>query len=57
MAEACRLYMLQHYMNNAFNQLDYQRLSAASLIMFVFMVAIIGVLFLAEGKFGKDVES
>ncbi|MGN1048063.1 MAG: carbohydrate ABC transporter permease [Eubacteriales bacterium] len=51
------LYMLQHYMNNAFNQLDYQRLSAASLIMFVFMVAIIGVLFLAEGKFGKDVES
>lgn len=51
------LYMLQHYMNNVFSRLDYQSQSAASIIMFIVMVAIVGVLFIAEGRFGGDVES
>lgn len=50
------LYMLQHYMNNTFESLDYQKLSAAAIIMAIVMVLIIGVLFLAEDKYGKDVE-
>ncbi len=50
------LYMLQHFMNNTFNNLDYQKLSAAAIIMPVVVVEIIGVLFIAEDKFGKDVE-
>ena len=50
------LYMLQHYMNNTFSSLDYQKLSAAAIIMAVVMVLIIGVLFLADDKYGKDVE-
>lgn len=50
------LYMLQHYMNNMFASLDYQKLSAAAIIMSIVMVVIIGVLFLIENHFGKDVE-
>ena len=50
------LYMLQHFMNNVFENLDYQKLSAASLIMFVVMVLIVGALFLVEYVFGKDLE-
>ncbi len=50
------LYMLQHFMNNTFNSLDYQKLSAAAVVMALFMVALIAVMFYAEDKFGKDVE-
>lgn len=50
------IYMLQHFMNNAFAQLDYQKLSAAAIMMSIVMVIIIGILFLTESYFGKDVE-
>ena len=50
------LYMLQHYMNNTFASLDYQKLSAAAIIMAIVMVLIIGILFFADDKYGKDVE-
>ncbi len=50
------LYMLQHYMNNMFRSLDYQKLSAAAIIMSIVMVIIIGILFMIENHFGKDVE-
>ena len=50
------MYMLQHFMNNTFGKLDYQRLSAAAIMMSLVMVVIIGVLFLAENYFGRDVE-
>lgn len=50
------LYLLQHFMNNTFKSLDYQKLSAAAMIMCIVMVAIIGVLFVIENHFGKDVE-
>lgn len=50
------LYMLQHFMNNTFKSLDYQKLSAAAVIMFLVMIVIIGLLFVLEHYFGKDVE-
>jgi multiple sugar transport system permease protein len=50
------LYMLQHYMNNMFAKLDYQKLSTAAVLMSIVMVIIIGILFLTENWFGKDVE-
>lgn len=50
------LYMLQHFMNNTFKSLDYQKLSAAAIIMSAFMIVIIGILFIVENRFGKDVE-
>jgi multiple sugar transport system permease protein len=50
------LYTLQHFMNNTFNSLDYQKLSAAAVIMAIAMVIIIALLFIIEDWFGKDVE-
>lgn len=50
------LYMLQHFMNNTFASLDYQKLSAAAILMALVMVIIIALLFVAEDKLGKDVE-
>lgn len=50
------IYMLQHYMNNKFKSLDYQTLSAAAILMSLVMIVIIGILFLVENRFGKDVE-
>ena len=50
------LYMLQHFMNNIFRSLDYQRLAAAAVVMTIAMVIIILVLFITENRFGRDVE-
>ena len=50
------IYTLQHFMNNKFRSLDYQTLSAAAILMSLVMIVIIGILFIAEDRFGKDVE-
>jgi len=50
------LYTLQHFMNNTFESLDYQKLSAAAVVMAAVMVVLIALLFKAEDWFGKDVE-
>ena len=50
------IYLLQHFMNNKFKSLDYQALSAAAVLMSLVMIVIIGLLFVAENRFGKDVE-
>lgn len=52
-----KLYMLQHFMNNTFNQLDYQKLSTAAVLLSVVIIAIMTVLMIMESIFGKDVES
>lgn len=50
------IYTIQHFMNNKFKSLDYQTLSAAAILMSLVMIVIIGVLFIAENRFGKDIE-
>jgi multiple sugar transport system permease protein len=50
------LYMLQHYMNNMFRSLDYQKLSAAAIVMALVMMLIIAVLFYVESRSGRDLE-
>jgi multiple sugar transport system permease protein len=50
------LYMLQHFMNNIFRSLDYQRLAAAAVVMTIAMVMIIAILFITENRYGRDVE-
>ncbi len=50
------IYFLQHFMNNTFKSLDYQKLSAAAVVMCAVIVVIIFVIFILEDKFGKDVE-
>ena len=50
------LYMLQHFMNNTFRSLNYQKLAAAAVVMFLVMIIVIGILFFAEARLGKDLE-
>ncbi|MBQ9807581.1 MAG: sugar ABC transporter permease [Ruminococcus sp.] len=52
-----KLYMLQHFMNNTFQSLDYQKLSAAAILFSLVMIVIIAVLLITESIFGKDVEN
>ena len=51
-----KLYLLQHYMNNTFRSLDYQKLGAAAVIFFLAMIVLIGILFLADGLFSRNLE-
>ncbi len=50
------LYTLQHYKNNTFMHLNYQKLSAAAVLLALVMIVLIALLFKAEDIFGKDVE-
>lgn len=50
------LYMLQHFMNNTFRSLDYQKLSSAAILMSLVMIVIIAVLFFFENRMSKDLE-
>ncbi len=50
------LYMMQHYMNNMFAALDYQKLSAAAILMSIVMIILVGLLFIIENFVGRDLE-
>ncbi len=47
------IYMLQHYMNNMFAGLDYQKLTAAAFIMALFIVLLVLSLFIVERRINK----
>ncbi|KPU46148.1 lactose transport system permease protein LacF [Oxobacter pfennigii] len=49
------IYMLQHYMNNMFASLDYQKLTSAAFVMAVFIVLIVFILFVIERKINRMV--
>lgn len=48
------LYLLQHFMNNTFRTLDYQKLSTAAIMMCLAMIIIIGIMLLIDNYVGKD---
>ncbi|GAA3405596.1 carbohydrate ABC transporter permease [Paenibacillus hodogayensis] len=48
-----RIYMLQHYMNNMFKSLDYQKLTSAAFLMAAAIVAIVFVLFMVERRIAR----
>ena len=50
------IYFLQHFMNNTFKNFDYPKLSAAAVLMSIVIVAVIGIIFVLEDRYGKDVE-
>lgn len=50
------IYTLQHYMNNTFQSLDYQKLSTAAIFMAIVMIIIIAILYFAENRFSRDME-
>ncbi|MBD0379956.1 carbohydrate ABC transporter permease [Paenibacillus sedimenti] len=50
------IYMLQHYMNNMFLSLDYQKLTSAAYIMAVGIIALVVLLFQADRRFRHSIE-
>ena len=50
------MYMMQHFMNNTFRTLDYQKMSSAAITTAVVLILIIGVLFKADNVLGRDFE-
>lgn len=51
------VYFIQHYMNNHFIKLNYERITTCSIIFAVFILLIVFVLYKAENKFSKGVWS
>ena len=51
------LYLLQHFMNNTFRSMDYQKLSAAALMLAVVMGALIALLLRVERRLDRDTEN
>lgn len=50
------IYMLQHYMNNMFLSLDYQKLSTAAIITALVVALIVGIFFRMDKKLQKVME-
>ena len=51
------LYLLQHFMNNTFESMDYQKLSSAAILLALAMSVVIAVFFLVERRLGKDAKN
>ncbi len=47
------IYMLQHYMNNMFSSLDYQKLTTAAYLMALLIIALVFCMFSVERRIGK----
>lgn len=50
------LYMLQHFMNNMFRSLDYQKLSCAAILMAIVVSLIIGILIWIDDRLARNIE-
>lgn len=50
------IYMLQHYMNNVFMSLDYQKLSSAAVIMALSICALLVLMFKFEEKISNKIQ-
>ena len=48
--------IIQNFMNNMFSHLDNAKLTAAAIIMCIAMIIIVGILFIAENRLGRDTE-
>ncbi len=50
------MYTLQHFMNNTFQNFDYQKLSSAAVVLCLIMIVIIGVLLWVDDRAGRGIE-
>lgn len=50
------IYMLQHYMNNMFASLDYQKLTSAAFLMALLVVLLVFCMFSAERRIGSSIQ-
>lgn len=48
------IYLLQHFLNNNFENLNYQRLSVAATLLFALIFALVGVLYWLQDRYGED---
>ena len=46
--------LLQHFMNNNFYNLNYQRLSSAALVLFIIIYLLVFIIFKTERRFAKS---
>lgn len=51
------VYMLQHYMNNMFASLDYQKLAAAAIVMAIVITGLVMLLLRVEAHYSKAYEA
>ena len=51
------MYLLQHFINNAFVAMDYQKLSCVTIVLTILLSLVLGGLFLLENYIGKDFEA
>lgn len=49
------IYMLQHYMNNMFKSLDYQKLTSAAFLMALVVVVLVLLLFVVERRISRAI--
>ncbi|MEG2436062.1 MAG: sugar ABC transporter permease [Ruthenibacterium sp.] len=47
------IYMLQHFLNNNFENLNYQRLSVAAILLFSFIFVLVAVFYVVQKRFGE----
>ena len=50
------MYTLQHFMNNTFSGFEYQKLSAAAIVLALVMIVIIGLLLWIDDRAGRGLE-
>ncbi len=48
------IYMLQHFMNNQFSSLNYQKLTAGAYVLSVFIIGLVLALYGSQNKRGRD---
>jgi multiple sugar transport system permease protein len=49
------IYMLQHFMNNMFKSLDYQKLTSAAFLMALVIVALVFIFFMVERRISRSI--
>jgi multiple sugar transport system permease protein len=49
------IYMLQHFMNNMFKSLDYQKLTSAAFLMAIVIVFLVFIFFLVERRISRSI--
>ena len=50
------IYLLQHFLNNNFENLNYQRLSVAAVMLFMVIFALVAVLYGLQSKYGEEAQ-
>ena len=50
------IYLLQHFLNNNFESLNYQRLSVAAVMLFAVIFALVAALYALQSRYGEEAQ-